>query len=319
MKANRNLQIYLPLLVLMLAILACSSSSNEGTKVGEVDASSVPTTVDDVLENDASDTPATNTSPAVPSATPGKSVYTVGDIIAVQDHTIVINSVSYINGVVKINFLIENKGASEITVSSLMSLNAKTTEGVVLEQMYFDCGSSMDGTIISGDRLKGDICWELPQAEQFKVYYESNFLSSGAVVWQFDPNNLPADVVQTPNKSLNIKNLSKVGDVIEANNQLVTLNSVQTTNNRLMANFTIENQGTEDVNVSSLMSFHAKTADGVVLDQDIFDCGTSLDGSILSGDKLRGDICWQTGGISPIYLYYDSDVFSSGTIVWAVE
>ena len=76
--------------------------------------------------------------------------------------------------------------------------------------------------------------------------------------------------------------------MFEVKEHTIRLNSVEYQGTVLVANFTLENHGSSDLNVSSILSFSAKKGDGTKLDQEIFDCGTSgLDGSILPGDKLK--------------------------------
>jgi len=63
-------------------------------------------------------------------------------------------------------------------------------DGTSLEQEFFDCGSSMDGTIIPGDKLTGDICWIITNPEDgIKIFYEPNLFDEGAVVWIVDSMN----------------------------------------------------------------------------------------------------------------------------------
>ncbi len=111
----------------------------------------------------------------------------------------------------------------------------------------------------------------------------------------------------------------KVGDVIKVKNHTIVLNSAIITNNILKANFTLINEGNEDVNVSSLVSFNARDNDGVNLKDSMFDCGSSFDGTVLSGDKLKGDICWKITGATPYRLYYEANLFGSGALVWEIK
>jgi hypothetical protein len=201
----------------------------------------------------------------------------------------------------------------------MMSFSAKSEDGTLLEQDIFDCGTSMDGRVLPGDKLRGDICYKLPAAGLFKLYYSSDLLSSNPVVWPFDTNNLPKAVEQPVSQSVDTTNTYNVGDVIKINNSTITLNSADIKNNLLKANFTINNGGSENVNVSSMISFSAKAPDGTILEQEYFECGTSLDGTIIPGDKLKGDICWKTGGVSPIKIYFVDDLWSSGATVWSVK
>jgi hypothetical protein len=149
------------LVVLILITLACGSSSS-GQKIGEV------------------------TQSAPNSAPPQVTTYSIGDLIQVGDGTIVLNSASIQNGVLHANFTIENKGTSDMNVSSMLSFSAKDSEGTKLEQELFDCGSSLDGKILPGDKLKGDICWTGLTTNSVKMYYEAELFSSGAVVWEIE-------------------------------------------------------------------------------------------------------------------------------------
>jgi hypothetical protein len=297
-KISRKFQVLLPIAVIMLVTIACGTSANTGQKVGEVET---------VTE-----------SAAAVEATPSKSVFTVGDIVGLNDHTIAVNSVEYTTGLVKVNLTVENTGTSDLTVSSIMSFSAKSDDGTKLESEIFDCGTSLDGSVLPGDKLRGDLCYKLAAPGLFKVYYESSLFSSGAVVWEFDTNNLPA-AVEPATASADMANVNKIGDIIKLSDSTIVLNSADFSNNLLKANFTIENLGTDDLNVSSLMSFTAKGPDGTKLEMEIFDCGTSIDGTVLPGDKIKGDVCYKTGGASPIKLYYESSLLSSGAIVWLVE
>jgi hypothetical protein len=65
------------------------------------------------------------------------------------------------------------------------------------------------------------------------------------------------------------------------------------------------------------MSFTAKDSGGTKLDQDIFNCGSSVDGKVLPSDKVTGDICW-TATTLPIKIYYEPDLFGTGATVWEI-
>jgi hypothetical protein len=119
---------------------------------------------------------------AAPAATAKAQIYAVGDVVQVQDHTITLNSATLTDSALKANFTIENKGTKDVAVSSIMSFSARNSEGTKLDQEY-GCGASMDGKVMPGDKLKGDICWN-GAVKPIKIYYEANFLSSGAVVWE---------------------------------------------------------------------------------------------------------------------------------------
>jgi hypothetical protein len=111
----------------------------------------------------------------------------------------------------------------------------------------------------------------------------------------------------------------KIGDVIQVGDQTIVLNSAEFQGDTLHANFTIENKGSSDLNVSSLISFTAKDSEGSKLDQEIMDCSPGLDGKVLPGDKLKGNICWSGATTATVKIYYEAALFSSGAVVWEVN
>lgn len=145
--------------LLVLVTLACGSSST-GLKIDE-----------------------TTTNPPT-SAPPQVEVYKIGDVIQVGDQTIVLNSAEFQGNKLVANFTIQNKGSNDLTVSSMLSFTAKDSVGTKLEQNIFDCGSGLDGKILPGDKLKGNICWNGATTNSVKIYYEAELFSSGAVVWE---------------------------------------------------------------------------------------------------------------------------------------
>jgi hypothetical protein len=67
-----------------------------------------------------------------------------------------------------------------------------------------------------------------------------------------------------------------------------------------------------------MLSFTAKDSEGTKLEQEIFDCGSGLDGKVLPGDKLKGNICWSGATTNTVKIYYEAELFSSGAVVWEV-
>lgn len=170
MKTNNKLFIILIVATLVFGSLACGSSSNTGTKIGETGGQQ---------SGSAGQEPAATKAPAQ------VQVYKVGDVIELNDHTIVLNSAEVKGNILHANFTIENKGSSDLAVSSIISFSAKDNEGTKLEQNIMDCGSAMlDGKVLPSDKVKGDICWNGATKLPVKIYYQANLLGSGAVVWE---------------------------------------------------------------------------------------------------------------------------------------
>lgn len=126
----------------------------------------------------------------LPSPTAKPTSYNIGDVIQLSDRTIVLNSTVIENNILKANFTVENTGIESISNSSIASFSVKDADGVKMEQEFFDCGTSFDGNVIVGDKLKGDICWSLLQANAmpFKIYYQPKMFNADIiVVWIVAP------------------------------------------------------------------------------------------------------------------------------------
>ena len=180
----------------------------------------------------------------------------------------------------------------------------------------------MDGSVLPGDKLKGDVCYKLAVPGTVKLYYTSNLFLSGATVWVLDTSNLATVTEPTTGpKAITPDKIFKVGEVIELEGQKIILNLVKIVGNVVKANFTIENTGTEDIIVSSLMLFSVQSPDGTKMNQNLTDCGTNLiDGGLFSGDKVKGDICWSTNGATDLKIYYNPTLLDGGdTVVWEVK
>lgn len=125
-----------------------------------------------------------DTQPSEPTPTPGVQTYAIGDVIKIQEHTIVLNSVEIQGNRIKANFTIENTGTEEFTVSSLMDFEAKADDGTKLTEGFGgDCSPTLGGSVLSGDKLRGPICWDGLQADKARIYYRPTLFGKGAIVW----------------------------------------------------------------------------------------------------------------------------------------
>jgi hypothetical protein len=158
MNPKRKTIVLLAVAALVIATLACGSN-NTGSKVGE------------------SNTGSATTAPSV-------QVYKVGEIVQVSDQTIVLNSATVNGSTLKANFTVENKGSDDLALSSMLSFSAKNGDGAKLEQDIFECGPQLDGKVLPGDKVKGDICYKGATSFPVRLYYQASLLGSGAVVWE---------------------------------------------------------------------------------------------------------------------------------------
>jgi len=157
---NRRTMIYMVLAVLVGVSLACGSTSPGGQVVSTSANQSTPTN-------------------------PQVQTNNIGDVIQTGSQYITLNSAQIIGSSLQANFTIENKGADSLTVSSIVSFEAKSNDGTKLNLEIFDCPSgSLDGTVVSGDKLKGNICWSGLTTDSAKIYYTPNILGDTVIIWE---------------------------------------------------------------------------------------------------------------------------------------
>ena len=159
--------IYIAIFVLFTLACLCSSQSPSTTPQKVGDNTTVP-----------------NAGPT----TPAVQIYKIGNVIQVGTSTVALNSATIdASNMLHANFTIENKGSKELNVSSMLLFEAKGNDGTKLEQEFIDCESGgLDGTILPGDKLKGNICWHGVTTDSVKIYYQANLFSSSqnTVVWE---------------------------------------------------------------------------------------------------------------------------------------
>lgn len=110
-----------------------------------------------------------------------------------------------------------------------------------------------------------------------------------------------------------------VGDSVEVGTQTITLNDAKFVGKNVMATFTIQNNGSKELTISTIIQFSAKDSDGVKLDEDIFDCGSSIGGTIQAGDKTKGQVCYKDATTDTVKIYYEANLFAEGAIVFEIN
>lgn len=111
----------------------------------------------------------------------------------------------------------------------------------------------------------------------------------------------------------------KIGEAVEAENQVVTLNSVGFEGTILKANFSLENKGANEITVSVLLAFSAQDSQGKKL--GVAYCGGSaLDNRVKPGEIKSLDLCWSGGEPgADIMLFYEPALFKSNPISWLIK
>ena len=133
---------------------------------------------------------------------------------------------------------------------------------------------ALDGKILPGDRLRGSICW----AGAMYRRRDKNLLRSKYVWRRCDSLGnkqgiaKPLEITDAQLKM----DVFKAGDIIRIQDRTIILNSAEFQGNVLKANFTIENRGLTDLEVSSMLSFYVKSGMAHHLKRNILTAGLPL-------------------------------------------
>lgn len=157
------------LIVVISVIGAMSGGSKETQKVGENNSSTAPTN----------------------TTTPTQETYKVGDQVQSGEHVFSVNAVRKDTGTGFVkpksgsvylipNVTVENKSNSPVTVSTLLSMYVKDSEGnEYTPTLTSDATGKVDGELLAGEKVKGDVGFEVPStATGMKFYYEPTWLGS---------------------------------------------------------------------------------------------------------------------------------------------
>ena len=156
----------------ILVIAAASKSGSTSTPTTQAATSAPVTKTAPTQPAEASPTvaavPPTETQPAADATeAPGK----IGDTSFSNGLEFTLNSGTIKDGVVHVNFTIINKDPKAIDISTLIEFSAKAEDGTKLKQQLLNCGPQVDGKLLPGDKVRGDICWSGLTSPTVMIYY----------------------------------------------------------------------------------------------------------------------------------------------------
>ncbi|HLR07739.1 MAG TPA: DUF4352 domain-containing protein [Bacillota bacterium] len=120
-----------------------------------------------------------------------------------------------------------------------------------------------------------------------------------------------------------------IGDTVMFDDLKITLNEVRIEEGGefdepeedqfIVANLTIENEGDDEENISSIMNIELKDDEGYSYTTTILTEGTKgqLDGAIEPGGKMKGEIPFDVPESDSYELHF-ADPFASGKAVWDI-
>jgi hypothetical protein len=108
----------------------------------------------------------------------------IGDIIQVEDSTIILNSTEFSNDTLTANITIENGGSEELFVSGLLHFDAIDGEGTKLVHRDY-CPTPFVERVQPGDKFRGNTCFIVkPETKLVKLYYANSIFKNDSVMWE---------------------------------------------------------------------------------------------------------------------------------------
>ncbi len=345
----------LAVLMLFLVMLACGEEVSP-TLVGQV--TSEPSSEEEAITSEepsgegdvmVATEPSTIESPAEEPMEAAPTNYQVGDIISMGDIVMVVlgwdnppggdfTKPDEGNVFVGVELILVNQSDSSTSISSLLQMELKddTYQRYDVDftaSMAID-GSSPDGEISPGERVRGKVGFQVPEDATGLVFvFDADIWGTGKVFVELGPEpvsveppgDLPGEQTQA---------MFAVGDVIEIGELTLTINEVTNPpgdsfnkpdegNLFVVVDITIQNQDSEAASVSSMLQMSLKDDTGQVYDLDLMASvaagGKTPDGEIAPGETIRGQVGFQVPvEATGLVFVFDADVWGSGKVFVAL-
>ena len=136
------------------------------------------------------------------NAVSGKASYGVGETAVCDDYKITAESLNYVSSsnqfiqpdagkkFIEVVLLIENTSDSELNVSSLLNFDAYLDDMAIDMDIMGQSASengTMDGTVASGKKLRGSLCYQVPENwSKLEVNVNLDLFSKEEVVLLFE-------------------------------------------------------------------------------------------------------------------------------------
>lgn len=361
-RISRNpLGTLLLLLGLMLApTLACGSETTP-EKVGEVgeatavsqaaaddDTAVEPTTpTDEDNEGDSAETVTEPTDEPTPVPTP--SSFAVGDIIEMNDLTMVVLGWSTPAGneftqpdpgnkFVVVDLLFLNTGSTADSLSSLLQMELKDSTSQVYDidlMAAIAAGtSSPEGEIAPGERIRGSVGFQTPvDATGLQFVFDASVFGSGRVFVNLGDEPVAVEPPAQLAGEAAVETFA-VGDVIQIGDLGLTVHGVtfptgdefnqpEEGQRFVIVDVAVDNRTETAQNISSMLQMQLKDATGQVYDVDLMaqvaSGGASPDGELAPGETLRGQVGFQTPiQATGLVFVFDGDIFGAGKVFVAL-
>ncbi|PKN85752.1 MAG: DUF4352 domain-containing protein [Chloroflexi bacterium HGW-Chloroflexi-8] len=328
---------WLVLVILILLSIACGTSTSPALIATSVQNNQSQS------EETESKTPDSQTNPTQAPTAVVLQTYKVGDVISIGDHNLMVLGWEVVPGndfsspeegkkFVAVELLIVNNGSTPISVSTLLQMSMKDETGQKYDTDFMASSvsknSNLDGELVSGEKIRGKVGFQIAEeAQGLQFVFDDSVWGTGKIFVELGDEAItldpPAELVGE-----SVLQTYNIGDVIELGKTTITVNNVTSPVGDqftkpddgykfLIVDLTIENKGTEAITVSTLLQMAVKDSNsykyGVDLMASTVSGGTTPDGEIAPGEKVKGQVGFQVPeNASGLLFVFDADVWGTG-------
>lgn len=203
-----------------------------------------------------------------------------------------------------VDVLVQNVGSETESISSFGMFSLFDEDGYKYNDTYYDeTNGSLSGSIIAGKHIRGELAFEVPAGGAYKLQIDPTIfgLSGEFMVDLSKKSTADISLPDTMDTSSNVT----FGDKMLVNDVTYKVNSFRTYNGDdfsqpdegytyYIFDVEVENNSSESVSVSSMMTYNLYDGQGYKQKSALlFDLKGSMNGEVLPGNKLRGEIAYE--------------------------
>jgi hypothetical protein len=339
---HKSIRFLVPLLAvfaLVLASLACGSNTSATPQLVNTQPAAATSASS---SNQATSTEAAPADTATPE--PPKE-FTVGDAVKIGDSVLMVIGWSEVQGdqfskpdadnkFIAVDLLIVNTSSSSASISSLLQASMKDETGQKYTVDFMASTAAKkgtpDGELASGERIRGTVGFQVPQdAKGLQFVFDASVFGIGKIFVNL--GDAPT-AVEPPAKLEGETEQAafKVGEAVQVGTLYITVNEVKPVtgnqfakpaegNQFLMVDVTLENKGSAAESISTLLQMWLKDPTGQRYKIDLLAMsasgGTSPDGELAAGEKLKGQVAFEVpANATGLLFVFDGDVFGAGKV-----
>lgn len=329
------------------------ANESEEAEVQADDVNSGNTVADTVIEEPTpkpTDTLQPTNTPQPTDTPQAVTSFEVGDVVSINDYAMVVLGWSKSEGndifkpdagkgFVAVDVLFVNQGSGSESLSSLLQMTLKDSTGQnyqpdLIAQSALKV-SSPDGELTSGERLRGTVGFQVPQeANDLQFVFDASIWGTGKIFVDLGQSPISYDPPSELDGEATL-DMHSIGETITIGDFALTVNGVTFPEGDgfnkpddgkrfVIVDVTFDNVSGDATNLSSLLQMTLRDSTGQKYDVDLManvaSGGSSPDGELVAGEKLRGQVGYQVPiDATGLVFVFDANVFGVGKVFVALE